>query len=811
MPGASRRGEEVSIVSPGEETLEVLQDRATHHLETAANVRHILEEQPGDVDKNIAEFVDATNDYALHDGTVEAKDEAIIADEVAIVAMDGGHNVAVLAAALEQQPLEPLGDALQEIAAVKGDDAVNQVIEAIEDAENLGLEREESGSTDTYRKLLNIDPRNNFTVRVIPGEDNDRASMLTHLTPAIERKLGTSNPEEIALMECDTTERFTVPNTERVGEAIEIHNEVRRPIMDISIEDEAARAAVKEALEKRLVGFETVFKELSETQGKTAEERRTILHEITDPRDGLLVRSGVWSRRYGDRLSSEGNGNLFGRPRGTVADLYIDPSDIEQYEVLDERLNALAGEVAPHLGLTPYDSLSELTERVASVAELTFPSGVELMHRTKWESFGRILSQGQLATRGMMLHFADNSKRGLNLNGAFVHFTPPGTSAEEYGDVLIGVPIDTIVRHSPRLQLEAEYIRNIFQRDGKDYATQEVMGAFTINQPDEERVTPLVFRKALQALQDTIAKGANRLDIKQGSVDNLSFAASNDKQTASSYLYPLTEIHAYTDNPSKVDEMAATYPELSQKLYSVTSSIVGVTREVEDLRGVKYTHAPLREVNLPNFSVRNGSLKVYAPIYAEEVPFTEAVMAATHAGSQLDFSLETTVAESLPRLSGRLVNDADEDPEAVFARMMNVVNAKKLNVSPVDALQGYLEGRERFQDKGITIENLAKTIALPKALMLVKAMPDQSLSESEFKAWNQLGITPEDARELTQVVGDRLFEDDRANFVRNYAMLQSRGYKISAAQELLYRQYEQNEASARVQVAEAHSEPYGLI
>lgn len=135
MPDVSPHGEAVSVLTSSHEQwrdLEEARERAAQHLETAANVLGILEEQPGDVGQNIVEFVYDANKYAQGGGNIEG---AVIADEVAIEGMEEGRDVPVLAAALEKQPEGPLEAALLEVAAVKGDDVVERVTDAIDAAE----------------------------------------------------------------------------------------------------------------------------------------------------------------------------------------------------------------------------------------------------------------------------------------------------------------------------------------------------------------------------------------------------------------------------------------------------------------------------------------------------------------------------------------------------------------------------------------------------------------------------------------------------------------------------------------------------
>lgn len=470
-----------------------------------------------------------------------------------------------------------------------------------------------------------IDPRSQMHILVPENENNSsRRQEISHVTAedpkGYKRKFGISSPEEFSRFGADTKERFARPDAERSGTALEVSSgERRKPIMDIAITDNELKSVIANDIEQRSVGLDLALNTLGSLEGKTQAEKLAIYTEMTDRQDGALVRSGVWSRRYGDSLSANDTKE---RPRGTMADLYINSEDLKKYAQIDTALRSLKSEVAPE-STAEFDSVSELTERVSGVAELTFPSGTELMHTSPRESFDHIARQGELATRSMAS--GDGvTQRKLQLNGGFVHLTPPGAAAEEYGDIMFGVPIDTVVKRSPYLQLEDTYANNRFSRDGQVWSTQELMAGLIINRPMDEAATPLVFRQALEAQQQAIAKGARPIDIGLGARDNLSFAVSGDAETAASYTYPLEEIHIYTDDPIQLDKLARKYPERADLLYKNSTTVAGYTNQAL----TEALHKPLREAALPNFALTNEPLKVYAPVSKREVSFTESTMRA---------------------------------------------------------------------------------------------------------------------------------------------------------------------------------------
>lgn len=127
MPGITGQ---VEVVSPAQEQLDELKERATAHAETAGNVAAMLDTLPGGLDAHISEFVEDANQEAVRTGEL---DEAVVADEVAIgEILHSEESHPEIAATLSRQPDEPLQEALMEMTVVEGKDATKRVAEAID-------------------------------------------------------------------------------------------------------------------------------------------------------------------------------------------------------------------------------------------------------------------------------------------------------------------------------------------------------------------------------------------------------------------------------------------------------------------------------------------------------------------------------------------------------------------------------------------------------------------------------------------------------------------------------------------------------
>jgi len=588
----------------------------------------------------------------------------------------------------------------------------------------------------------------------------------------------------------DTIAHFEKPVAERKGELIIVNGQEKRPIMDISL-DLAAKAEVQTMLEQRARGMSSVVAKLEDLQKTGAKIPSDELKE-------LLYESEVWTRPQG---------NLFGygaerdNSGGTVADLYIDSGDLQQYQRLDQ----LIQQTADYGFKVP--SQDQIANRVLQLASNSFPSGVELMHAIRVSTLPDLLDHGALATRSQRKHgqHTDNN----SLNGAFIHMAGPGGVAQEYGDSLVaGIPIDTIVRHSPYLQLEDGYTGNETPNGGSmQYHMQPMM----LNNVNE---APLAFRAALESLHTRIAEGLRIINIGQGTYDNWSFSAGDTVDTAGQYSYPITELSLYA-TPKALSPLSLNNGATHNKLFAERSTIICaadwdskdfLAQQGEDSRLMGGMNAILfNAAPLPNFTLNEqGGVMLYAPTASKEVSFRESGLIDQ---KKLAFTLDNIKPETIPRYLDGMIADG-MTPTDAFQVALDSVNTK--GGSAREIVSSYIGGLPTLVEAGISPTQLMGGLSDEviknngsQLLAQIANLSDESLRgdpsqinasgrQYYYKSWQYLGgyASPETKVSIIKPLGDRLYTVDPEIFTRNLNTLEQNGYVLTDAQKQVVQEIE---------------------
>jgi len=151
MPGTTG---EVQVVTPAQEQLAELRERAFRRAETAGNLQAALDTLPGDLDEHLGDLID---DAARARKGPEGYEESVIADEVGARALMHGEDLDETAIALSEQPVAPLGEALQDIAVTEGDDAAKKVARKIDEVTRITVyEDVVDNLTPAMRELADI-------------------------------------------------------------------------------------------------------------------------------------------------------------------------------------------------------------------------------------------------------------------------------------------------------------------------------------------------------------------------------------------------------------------------------------------------------------------------------------------------------------------------------------------------------------------------------------------------------------------------------------------------------------------------------
>lgn len=621
MPGVT--GTEVKILTPEQEQL----DRIKKRWGTAENVHAIVEGLPGNPDDNTANLIEDANNHFLDDpSSSDAREDAVVADEIGAMRILEGGDIDNTAKELADGADEPLAEALTDIVAAHGEKAVETVVEAIEGAEK--------------------NKQNN-----IAHENSERMRLRDPSKLWLNDMFGTS---ELGEYRTDIDKAFEVPHEARKGEAVvdEYDQRERRPIMDISLDADSHRL-VAETITKRSKGLDSSIQRMEQI---VAEGRNW-----TEDDYDQLVADGVISRQFGHVAS-------YNSERGTVADLYLDGEDLAKYDKIDHLYEQITG--------YPYGCREQIENRLISLAATTFPSGTELMHVTPDKAIGPIARKGGIAPRTEMLHGAMGERQ---INGGFVHMTEPGTIAAEYSGaygVAIGISIDTIAKYSPHMQLENGYTGN----EHRNGSTQETLGKFTINDLDE---APSIFRDRLKQMQANLARGLRTTDIGQGAYNNVSFAASADKDTAGRYTYPLGDLSLYVGSNDR-DRAVQEYGRFG--FGSINCSETAPQTGWSDAVG---------DIPQKTFDIKKP-IVVYAPVSQRDVNFSESEL---HAVAH-EYSLNTVDPKAYNYHVRELLENGVSPHE--------LLDKAKQKGAKIDVSKHWKE----FADAGMPIKDIAQQIAV---------------------------------------------------------------------------------------------------
>ena len=541
-----------------------------------------------------------------------------------------------------------------------------------------------------------------------------------------EAVLGTS---EVDVFSTDLAERFAQPKAVRNGQEITMGNgEVLRPIVDIGM-DKATIETVSRMIEARSRGLDEAMAALNEA----SQSGRPM--SIRDC-EQLLVETGAWSRHRGAFIDTRNDGG------GTIADLYADPALLERFERLDSLVEAVSG--------TRTNSPERLENGVINMMAFSFAGGTELIHATRSQNLAHIARDGVIAPRSRQKHGAET---GRNLNGAYIHMTGPGTVAYEYTDgrgsgSVIGVPIETVVEHSPYLQLEGEYTGDDFQRDGETHSMQYEIGKITINYLAG---APAVIREALQSQHDRLAGGMRASNIGQGRYNNFTFAASGEAATAGDYEYPLDEVFVYSSDAMHIDDLVA------NTQYGRTLS----RRTIAGAHGEPLGALPIGNSNL------EGSVTLFAPISAREVAFTEA---SAGNRSALEVTIENVAPEAIPQYMDQLIARGD-DPSVVLDAALESTSSIQGNEGAI--VDAYLRQRDCYEQAGIDFGSLLNRLDTAG----LRALGTSLSFGPEHKV-----MTQEQQQTFATIYGDKLYQDFPSQFVDAAEQLQAMGYRLAGEQ-----------------------------
>lgn len=605
---------------------------------------------------------------------------------------------------------------------------------------------------------------------------------------------------DLSVLKADALARLEGPVEQRIGEPLVINGREKRPIMDIGLSEDA-RIETAKRIDQRDKALDHTIQQFTEMVQNGEKVSGAKCHE-------LLSDTGVWGRNHGNLLGKRA-GEYGHNPGATVADLYVDDSDLAKFDQLD----ALIGQLLPTNDTSTFSGREMMSNAILQLAGNSFPSGVELVHAIDVATTEDLVDHGNLAPRSQRKHghYVQNS----SLNGAFIHMTGPGGAATEYGDKLLaGIPIETIVTHSPYMQLEANYTGNEISRKDKEgntviASTQYKMGEVRINSLQN---APEAFRAALQQMSANISGGLKKVGIGQGRYDNVSFAASNTAESASAYVYPLKEMSLYTVSDA-FDTLyaAAQTPEQRELLESITTVILpGNGDTVRQLQEHVTAATPssavlLNAAPLPNFDPQApDGLTLFSPISAEEVPFTESTAGNDSRRRALKHTLETVKANAIPRYLDGLYNDGLSVEEALMAGIESV-NSKGGQFS--DLVLSYNGGRAVFDQAGIHPAEIfgqindetmrSQEVASTIAHMKEATPPDPQQFSDDYRkileSWASRGeyASRGDKAELLKAYGDRLFSADPALFTQNAYIFEEYGYQLTPDQQATIDRYEQ--------------------
>lgn len=565
------------------------------------------------------------------------------------------------------------------LSQIAGGDMARQSLQVIDREQQVADVREKLGVAPELERFYLA----GSTEHVQQEEEslNDRTTgPESRARVAQERMFGTV---EIQTLVDDTTERLALPAAARRGHELidETTGEAKRPIMDISLDARGERVVTQEIarrasdLDATLVALQRIAE-----GGDAAWPDGSSMQE-------LLFESGAWHRSRGLEFGLDS-------PGGTLADLYIDATDLAKYKQIDQLAEQITGK--------PQDSEARLALGIVSLAGTTFPSGVEMMHATTSNAIGQIAQRGALATRSEVAHGA---ARSTKLNGGFIHMSRPATAAYEYSDLrhvgytLIGIPIDTVIENSPFLQLEDAYAENSFSVNGVAHSMQYEMSGVQLN---DVEAAPLAFRSALETMEANINGGVRKARIDQGRLNNYGFATSGDAESAGRYSYPLNELSVYVDNPDIITNATNAYPDAAESLYAVTTAIVGTQPRTSETTALNRLPLPM-----PRASA-GGGIKLFMPISERQVAFTEASAGNDATKSGRAYSLESVTPGTEAKFSSELIRSG-VDATSIMESALASINERSGDYT--DLYAAYVRDRSAFEDAGFSPRELVSRLS----------------------------------------------------------------------------------------------------
>lgn len=643
---------------------------------------------------------------------------------------DGQSVAEVLARELEKKQGTP------NKAVVKASKLDSQMTESLRQRANLPAEMKYSFVKDTFDVVQ--EDKAMFTRREHDGRRDARKILL-------EKTFG---KEPIEALKKDTIEQFEKPLGQRKGQSIidEYSGRERRPIMDIRLEGHSSELVSAE-LAKRSKGLDEALVAIAQMAAKP-EYRKTSEygdHKL-DQYAEVMRDLGVWNRSHGQLLKSYSDVTYrdLESTGGTVADLYLDDVDMAKYREIDALINEANG--------TEVDSVSMLADGVANLAAHTFPSGVELIHALPPDSFDAVVRQGAIAPRSQVLH---GVKRTTQLNGGFTHMTMPGSAAYEYthgSATLVGIPIDTVIKKSPYMHLEHDYVGNTFRKKGEEHnsSTQYEMSKMVIN---DIASAPKVFQSALHAMHDNLEGGMRASDIAQGKLNNLSFAASNNVETAATYSYPIDEISIYSEDVSLIRSTAEKFPEKADMLYERTTVVDGESGE-----------RPISAISLPSFDMQdNAPITVFSPMSSKEVAFTEGDVGNAFNQSTVEVSMDTIVPGTEAKFMDQLL-ESGMNPHEVVAKALDAVNEKGGFAN--DLFKSFARNQDTYGKAGISAASLVESISTAQLDEINTLNKDYPWSDAAF----------------VSSYANRLYSENSSAFAHEALALQEYGYALTGEQ-----------------------------
>lgn len=323
-------------------------------------------------------------------------------------------------------------------------------------------------------------------------------------------------------------EQLVVDHEQRRGTEIQLDNgEVVRPCFPLDIVNLEDQELLQQAIQQRRSSLENALKYVHETEGPIDQTK-------------LIELLGVSARPVGaSNEKTDDKGNIIAERRcGGLVDIYSGPHEISLYAELANAVDEKSSKDAPtaaQLGITA----EQCAQRAVDYAVTLIPADVPLAHAVGPENAYNIIANGSLTTRHNLdtsSHMGSRVSRNGNHTN-LVHFAEPGKVNTAYGGTIMLVPAEVIMRHSNIAMTEGMYTTH-----ANEPQVQEPMGRIEF----DVDTAPLAIKQRLATLHDRFAQGL-MAEGTQGERNNLSFAASDDPDTAAKYSYPIDKMALITD------------------------------------------------------------------------------------------------------------------------------------------------------------------------------------------------------------------------------------------------------------------------